>query len=185
MNGVASNNVSHKMYSGSQCKTLVQKHQGFTLIELVAVIVLLGIVAVTVAPKFASRDGYTDYAARDQIIAAARLAQQRAMYDQSSNTCYRLSVSGNRIYVQRGEESGGSYSYSEIGPSDAWLLGIPVESGAVVNDIDIYFDSLGNAISTTPDCAGAPSNTPILVQSTSNPQACIYATGYIQTGPCP
>lgn len=166
-------------------KALMQKHRGFTLIELVAVIVLLGIVTVSVTPKFASRDGYSDYAARDQIIAAARFSQQRAMYDQSLNTCYRLSISGNRINTQQGVDSGSGYSYSNIGPSESWLAGIPIESGAAVNDIDIYFDSLGNAIPVALDCAGTPSNITIMVQSTSNPQVCIYATGYIQTGSCP
>lgn len=53
--------------------------KGFTLIELVVVIVILGILSVTVAPKFFTHNGYSEYAYRTDIIAKLRLIQTRAM----------------------------------------------------------------------------------------------------------
>ena len=52
--------------------TLLKQQGGFSLVELVTVMVLVGILTATIAPKFSSRQGFSDYAARDQIVVAAR-----------------------------------------------------------------------------------------------------------------
>jgi len=57
----------------------MKKQQGFTIIELVTVIVLMGILTVVIAPKFASTDTYEAHSHRAQLISALRLTQQRAM----------------------------------------------------------------------------------------------------------
>ncbi|WP_019027296.1 type II secretion system protein [Colwellia piezophila] len=63
-------------------------NQGFTLIELVAVILLISILAVSVAPKFDGTAGYEAHAHRVQLIASLRLTQQRAMQQTDSTTGY-------------------------------------------------------------------------------------------------
>lgn len=52
---------------------------GFTLIELVTVIILIGILAVSVSPKFDGTASYEAHSHRAQLIAALRLTQLRAM----------------------------------------------------------------------------------------------------------
>jgi prepilin-type N-terminal cleavage/methylation domain-containing protein len=52
---------------------------GFTLIELVVVLVLLGIVATYVAPRFTGLGGYSELTAQNNIQQALRYAQQLAM----------------------------------------------------------------------------------------------------------
>jgi len=64
------------------------KQQGFTIIELVTVIVLIGILAVVVAPKFSGSDTYEAHAHRTQLISALRLTQQRAMQQTNNNDGY-------------------------------------------------------------------------------------------------
>ncbi|WP_057832746.1 type II secretion system protein [Colwellia sp. TT2012] len=59
-------------------------NRGFTLIELVTVIILIGILAVAVLPKFDGTSSYEAHTHRAQLIAALRLTQQRAM--QQTNT---------------------------------------------------------------------------------------------------
>lgn len=54
-------------------------HQGFTLVELVMVMILVGILGSVGVGLFASSDIYAPGAARDQFIASALLAQKRAL----------------------------------------------------------------------------------------------------------
>lgn len=54
-------------------------HRGFTLVELVVTIVILGIMAVTVLPRFFDRRDYDARAFLDQTAAALRYAQKAAI----------------------------------------------------------------------------------------------------------
>lgn len=153
--------------------------KGFTLIELVAVIVLLAILTVTVAPRFLDRGGFSEYAVRDQIISAARMAQQRAMYDQEAGSCYRLEVSGALFGVQSRANT-----YGFIGPDDSWRSGIAIENGVTVAGglpVRVYFDGLGNALDSTADCAGSPlDQARITINGSSSLGVCINAVGFIR-----
>lgn len=71
---------------------------GFTLIELVAIIMVIAVLSITVLPKFSGRSGLAEYALRDQLITLARHAQQRAMFDHSG-ACYRLLIQDRKSVV--------------------------------------------------------------------------------------
>jgi MSHA pilin protein MshC len=67
----------------------MKKHQaGFTLVELVTVIIIIGILAVNVLPKFSGSSSFEAYSYRVQLISALRLTQQRAMQQTNSATNY-------------------------------------------------------------------------------------------------
>ena len=53
--------------------------QGFTLIELVMVIVLLGILSYGATSLFASKSSYAEFLAKEQLISQGLLAQQVAL----------------------------------------------------------------------------------------------------------
>ena len=72
---------------------------GFTLIEAVTVIILLGILAASVLPKFSGTRDYEVYAYRSQLIAALRLTQQRAMQQTNSSLCFQIVVEDSRYGV--------------------------------------------------------------------------------------
>jgi len=69
-----------------------QVQGGFTLIELVMVIVLISIMSYGAASLFASRDAYSGYIAQDQLISSALLAQQVALGMSATNNPVSLSV---------------------------------------------------------------------------------------------
>ncbi|MCJ8349800.1 type II secretion system protein [Moritella sp.] len=55
------------------------KKSGFTLIELVIVIILLGILAATAIPKFIGKDDFEGQVYRDQLLQLLKTVQQQAM----------------------------------------------------------------------------------------------------------
>jgi MSHA pilin protein MshC len=70
-------------------------NQGFTLIELIIVIIILGILSVTVAPKFFTAKGFSEYGYRTDVIAKLRLIQIKAM-QQTQVTAEDRSQENNR-----------------------------------------------------------------------------------------
>lgn len=79
--------------------------QGFTLIELITVIILLGILSAFAISRFPSTQGYSTRIIGNQIIASARLAQQTALSRSSMvNTNLAISeVAGNWNLVISGD----------------------------------------------------------------------------------
>ena len=61
---------------------------GLTLIELLTVIILIGILTVSVLPKFDGTASYEAHSHRAQLISALRLTQQRAMQQTDGNDGY-------------------------------------------------------------------------------------------------
>lgn len=57
----------------------LQDADGFTLVELVIVIVVLGIISAVVLPRFSSTADFQAVALRDEVVAALRHAQKSAV----------------------------------------------------------------------------------------------------------
>ncbi|MEW6981166.1 Tfp pilus assembly protein FimT/FimU [Colwelliaceae bacterium 6471] len=72
---------------------------GFTIVELVTVIIIIGIMSVVVLPKFTGSDSFEPYAFRTQLISALRLTQQRAMQQTNSTLCHQIIFNDSRYGV--------------------------------------------------------------------------------------
>ena len=86
------------------------KHGGFTLIELVMVIVLIGILAVYAAPKLGNITSTNSGAFTDKLRADIRYAQNLAM---SQNRSYR-------IYFNTAPSSNPGYAVVNDANADGW-----------------------------------------------------------------
>ncbi|MGK0442420.1 MAG: MSHA pilin protein MshC [Pseudohongiellaceae bacterium] len=150
---------------------------GFTLIEMVSVMVLLGILAVTAIPSFTGTDDFSAYSAQDQIIAGARMAQQRAMYDRAADNCYSLNIASNVITVQRFFSATGITA--PVGPTQEWLDGIIVDSDVAItpNPTNIYFDGLGNSVTSC--VLSTPVTATVAIGSPAILNVCVNPVGYI------
>lgn len=137
---------------------MYKNNDGFTIIELVTVIILLGVLTVVVIPKFDGTSSYEAYTFRDQLISALRLTQQRAMQNTDNSYCNQIVIESNKYGVPDRTDC----SVKTI-PSTGWT---PDATGHIVDDRYevtfggspnvISFDSMGRPLE---DCTGGCSIT--------------------------
>jgi len=89
--------------------------RGFTIVELVIVIIVLGVLSTVAIPKFVNRSGFEDYTVRDQLIARLRLVQLQGMNadpsdDIEENACYWLVITDECFYNEHSARVGSSCS---------------------------------------------------------------------------
>jgi len=154
--------------------------QGFTLIELVIVIIVLGVLAATVIPKLVNRSSFEDYSVRDQLIARLRLVQLQNMNADpsnniSENACYWLVVKSNCFYNEHTAKSGNTC----LPPSESGVC-----SNDGYNDFSAVNFSSGmltpaNYRFAIQDGKLLTANSPIVINGDNNLSITIESEGFI------
>lgn len=149
----------------------LQRHSGFTLIELIVVLVLIGVLAVSVVPRFFDASGTSEYLYRDQALNILRRVQIQAM---QCTDCVSqgVIVQSDRIF------SGTNACLNDathlcIAPRDSSTITI-AKTGF---NIQLNFDSNGRPLS---NCATGTCR--ITIEGAVALPICIEAEGYIH--PC-
>ena len=157
--------------------------RGFTLVELVTIMILVGILAVFVAPRFADRRVFDTRGAFDEVSAALRYARQQAVA-QRRVVCVALTTSGVSIARALLPEQSACSATALLNPATGrdYLLQMPAgvalaASGATpALPVSIRFDPLGR-----PDAAAG-----IRINGDSSLCLSVEAeTGYVHTVSCP
>ncbi|SEK95805.1 MSHA pilin protein MshC [Colwellia chukchiensis] len=150
----------------------LHKQQGFTLVELVVVIIILGILAVSVAPKFFSAKGFAEYGYQSDIIAKLRLIQTKAMQQTNTAYCHRVLITASQLGAPDDCDNNPSFSL-------AWQ---PSATGLVItasDNVTLSSNIAGNSF--TFDSMGRPScgTCIISVNGEQTLQIKIESEGYI------
>jgi MSHA pilin protein MshC len=111
-------------------------HSGFTLVELVVTILLVGILAFVAAPRIFKTSGFTERNAAEEILTAFRYAQQLAM---SRGGDVQVVISGSNYRVQ---EVGPPVSIV-ANPNGNGNYDVTLPGGISATAVTITFDNLG------------------------------------------
>jgi MSHA pilin protein MshC len=126
---------------------------GFTLIELTVVLLLIGILAVAVAPRFANRAVFDERGFVDQVRAAIQFARKSAVA-QRRNVC--VAVSGGGLNITRAQAAGASAACTValVDPATGGAFVASAPAGVSLSPaVNLVFDALGRLAS--PDATTA------------------------------
>jgi MSHA pilin protein MshC len=105
---------------------------GFTLVELITVIVILSFVSIAVLPRFLQSNSFQTRSVQDQLLSAARQAQQLAMSKAvSANVQLSTDNSNHRIRI----------SYTEGGTQ---TLDTDIPSATTVSNTTVSYNKHGD-----------------------------------------
>jgi MSHA pilin protein MshC len=160
------------------------KQKGFTLIELIMVIILLGVLSVFAMSRFSSGQAYSGTIIKNQFLASARLAQQTSLSRSSpniSNSNVKLNVSivaGDWSLVVSGS-GGASYAATADRGTEQVRFGSNLTvacSSLTLAPLEVVFDGDGNRIPMQ--------NLRVCIDSDIDYELCISPSGYAYEGTC-
>ena len=162
--------------------------RGFTLVELVMVIILIGIIAAYAAPRF-DRDGFEVRNASGEVIEAIRYAQTLALQhsglpDDDGDTnqdFYTFQVAGNGYTVAIGDSNtthgnvsnpmSGAASYTQ-----SWAAG---EVALATTTANIYFNSRGEPVNSAGNSLAADTTITVTVGGESDTLTVEQLSGFV------
>lgn len=148
---------------------------GFTLVELIVAITILGVIAVVAGSRFFSTSQFSAMGFADVAANGARYAQKLAL---SSGCDTRVQVTASALHLWQRADSctSGAFTRPVTRPGgDIWQESIP--GGVSVTALDIYFDSRGRPYA---HASAAALTAPVTVSVGSRTVTIEPETGYVQ-----
>ncbi|HDY7424159.1 prepilin-type N-terminal cleavage/methylation domain-containing protein [Vibrio vulnificus] len=154
---------------------------GFTLVELIVVILLLSIVSAYAASRYIGTGSFSAYAAQEQAISVIRQLQVYRMQSNTTNSAnpnFELTASGGCLGSSAGCFAAATPQAAESRSDVMRLDGVSVSSTIS----PIRFDLRGNPLQTN----GSALNSVTITFTASGESAsvCINSQGYVSGGGC-
>ncbi len=180
------------------CRSRTIASPGFTLVELVTVITLVGILSMVAVPRMVGRDSFGNEEIARSLMGSARLAQQHALAhtDEAVQLAVARTADGYDFDISR--DGGGTpvalYSLRSAYPNVdlSVAAGSLVSALAVGQTLTLAFTSRSDLNSVS--LAGAPLSSPIsgavdggvavTINGNSSSLVCVAASGYAHRGTC-
>ncbi|RZQ76833.1 type II secretion system protein [Vibrio vulnificus] len=154
---------------------------GFTLVELIVVILLISIVSAYAASRYIGTGSFSAYAAQEQAISIIRQLQVYRMQSNTTNSAnpnFELPASGGCLGSSAGCSAAATPQAAESRSDVMRLDGVSVSSTIS----PIRFDLRGNPLQTN----GSALNSVTITFTASGESAavCINSQGYVSGGSC-
>ncbi|EAR54535.1 hypothetical protein SKA34_22754 [Photobacterium sp. SKA34] len=149
----------------------MKQQQGFTLVELIMVIVIIGIISATAAARFSGRSEFDAQLTRDQAISVIRQIQISSM--QGQRTPLNISSPCLGVCDAANSEKDGSLRQSQTNTEFSLADGGNTRA-------NLYFNLLGQPVNTTSTlvCANGCTIT-ITAKNKQTASICINSQGYV------
>ena len=126
------------------CSMSAQAERGFTLVELIVTMIVVGILAVAVIPRFADRSGFDARGFHDGVLSVLRYAQKSAVA-QRRQVC--VTFGAGSVTLRIASAWGGACNTNLAGPdgSAPYSIAALAGSGFVAQPADFSFLPSGAA----------------------------------------
>ncbi len=154
---------------------LRSRQQGFTLIELVMVIVLIGALSVGAGSLFFSKGDYTAFVARGQLLSSALLAQQVAL---------GMSANSNPVSLTVAITAGGDWQFTVNKTGQPAQVLTQDAAGGSMRVDGVIFSPGDSQVFTWDSEANLTSGTNHSIRFTAETSSwvCLSAAGYAYAG---
>jgi len=171
-------------------------HAGFTVVEIVVVILILAIISAVAISRILSGNALNAIVVRDQIISLARTAQQNAMGRSDVDLTITPSAGGDEITLTTNDTSGviESYTFSlstvslsgDINDTDSCAVTNGADAITNATPLTLAFGELGDlGISGVTGSTGAvTSAVRICLNDTASESVCVSPSGFAYAGDC-
>ncbi len=153
-----------------------KKHSGFTMIELIVIIVLVAVLSAVILPRLSSRSAFDERVFRDEVLNTARYAQQLAMMRGRNYTVRFHLNNSSQNYGIDSRQGSGAYSWLTHANSEPFPITYPNNIVTSPANIIISFDALGNIV-------GGVSQA-ITITGDASSSLCIDGSGFAHQGAC-